>query len=383
MLYVDKELSAANRKAVDVFVQENPDLKVELQMLQQTVVTPDDIVLDKKDWLFMEESISTLQENLLLYADDELNTADKKSIESLLATDKAAQAEWNILRQTKLQPDAAVVFADKQSLYRTAGTKVVAFKSWRVAAAALLLGFGIWGGIAVYKNSLTVSTNEGGLVENTKAEKTLPKTNTDIKLPIVPESAQKKNTTVDNIAASARPEEPGSKTNINKQAAEVNTTQNNTAVNTKALQKGNIVNQNKGNKLPNNNLPKSYFENINNSSSNKTIVTNVIPPNNNTSRVSGNNADIVKTNPTESMTNTNVTTNNNNSIASASTNAIQVANNKVADAGNSSYLNLDDDKEKRTGLGGFLRKAKRVIERTTNINTGDGIKVAGFEIALK
>ena len=73
LLYVDKELSAADRKAVDVFVQENPDLQMELTLLQQTVVKADDIVLDKKDWLYMEEEISALQENLLLYADDELN----------------------------------------------------------------------------------------------------------------------------------------------------------------------------------------------------------------------------------------------------------------------------------------------------------------------
>ena len=65
LLYVDNELSAADKKAVDVFVQENPDLKVELQMLLQTVVKADDIVLDKKDWLYMEEDITALQENLL------------------------------------------------------------------------------------------------------------------------------------------------------------------------------------------------------------------------------------------------------------------------------------------------------------------------------
>ena len=57
LLYVDKELSTADRKAVDVFVKENPDLQMELWALQQTVVKADDIVLDKKDWLYMEAAL--------------------------------------------------------------------------------------------------------------------------------------------------------------------------------------------------------------------------------------------------------------------------------------------------------------------------------------
>ena len=153
LLYVDNELSAADKKAVDVFVQENPDLQMELMLLQQTIVESDDVVLDKKDWLFMEEGISALQENLLLYADDELSLSDKKTVEALLATDKATRAEWNILQQTKLQPDTNIVFADKQSLYRTEGARVIGFKWWRVAAAAVLLGLGLWTGVAVYKNN--------------------------------------------------------------------------------------------------------------------------------------------------------------------------------------------------------------------------------------
>ena len=64
---------------------------------------------------------------------------------------------------------------------------------------------------------------------------------------------------------------------------------------------------------------------------------------------------------------------------------MQVVNtNNAADGENNNrYLNVDDSKEKRSALGGFIRKAKRVLERTTNVKTGEGIKIAGFEIALK
>ena len=46
-------------------------------------------------------------------------------------------------------------------------------------------------------------------------------------------------------------------------------------------------------------------------------------------------------------------------------------------------LYMDEEKVKRTVFGGLFRKLKRVIERKTGVNTGNSIKVAGFEIAIK
>jgi hypothetical protein len=141
--------------------------------------------------------------------------------------------------------------------------------------------------------------------------------------------------------------------------------------------------QNNDNKKPDNNLPKPALQNINNSVSNETIVKTVLPSNNNSSsRVSGNNEAVVKLTPKENKTiaetvSTNKTDPNNTALAVVNTN-------KAADGENDSrYLNVDDDKQKRSTLGGLLRKAKRVLERNTNVKTGDGIKIAGFEIALK
>ena len=168
LLYVDKELSAADRKAVEVFVKQNPDLQMELALLQQTVVKADDIVLHKKDWLYMEEDISALQESLLLYTDDELSATEKNAVESLLKSNTSAQSERNLLQQTKLQPDMAVVFEDKALLYRKEGGRVVGFKWWRVAAAAVLLGFGLWTGVSLYKNNTQKTNGTDVLVKENK-----------------------------------------------------------------------------------------------------------------------------------------------------------------------------------------------------------------------
>jgi hypothetical protein len=377
LLYVDKELSAAERKAVDVFVQENPDLQMELALLQQTVVKAEDIVLEKKDWLYMEEDITALQENLLLYADDELTGADKKTVEALLAKDKQAQTEWAILQQTKLQPDVGVVFADKQSLYRKEPGRVVTFRWWRVAAAAVLLGFGIWTGVSVYKNNSTTTTGTEELAKSKKVN-----------------SGQiQAGDTTGNITTTNQPDEKSVTENITSTTAAKNNDDQSTENIKSVVEKTNNQNavspkesttvKNTTNKKPDNNLPKPALQNINTNRSNEVAVQNVLPSNNNSSRVSGNNDAVVKITPRENKT---VVENLNNSKTDPNTiTALQVVNtSKTADGeDNNRYLNVDEDKQKRSALGGLLRKAKRVLERNTNVKTGDGITIAGFEIALK
>jgi hypothetical protein len=379
LLYVDKELSAADRKAVEVFVQENPDLQMELLLLQQTVVNADDIVLQKKDWLYMEEDISALQENLLLYADGELNAADKNAVKSLLDTNASAKAEWNILQQTKLQPDMAVVFEDKALLYRKEGGKVVGFKWWRAAAAAVLLGFGLWTGVSVYKNNIQKTDgSEVAVKENktqTQQEKAAGTTDPNQTIPAV-ENAVAENNTGSTDQQNNTQIQPGER---NATPAEK---LNNAESQSSAASNQNITQQNNSPKKPDNNLPKPYFENINNGSSNKNIAGNVQSENNNNIRVSGSNDAVVKINPRENKA---VVADPDNSTTNTNLTAIQVVNTNTNDEGdnNSRYLNVDDSKGKRSALGGFIRKAKRVLERTTNVKTGEGIKIAGFEIALK
>lgn len=361
LLYIDNELSAAERNAVEVFVKDNPDLNGELLMLQQTVIKADDISLEKKDWLFMEEGISSMQENILLYADDELSAPDKKAIEALLATDKTAAAEWNILRQTKLQPDTSVVFDDKQSLYRTEGSRVVVFKWWRAAAAAVLLGIVLWTGVTVYNNNLKTIPGSEGVAQDNNTGKEQPQNevlaNTNSAKSLPAETVAPENTTVAVIENNTTGKTDGN----NVRPAEKNRKENNPE------QTGNIAVREK-NEKPSNNLPRPYFENINNRESNEIARTTVLPENDN----SGTKTIIEKTNPNEKYTDPG---------DPATIAAIPVVN-KTTDE-NNRYLDIDESKGKRTMLGGIIRKAKRVIERTTNIKTGDGLKVAGFEIALK
>src|ERR1700761_8881559 len=130
LLYIDNELSAAEMNDVELFIQQNPDLKRELQLLQKTVLLPDSISFNK-DSLLKEETINAeIQEKLLLLLDNELSEDDKQELTALIGTDKTISKEWELLQQLKLPETASIVFEDKQSLYRTERKRVIYF-DWR------------------------------------------------------------------------------------------------------------------------------------------------------------------------------------------------------------------------------------------------------------
>ena len=52
ILYMDNELSSDERRMVEEFIQHHPDLKEELEILQQFKLTPDtDIIFESKEEL--------------------------------------------------------------------------------------------------------------------------------------------------------------------------------------------------------------------------------------------------------------------------------------------------------------------------------------------
>ena len=60
LLYVDNELSAAEKNDVEKFVEENADLKNEFLQLQQVVLPADEIIFTGKIDLYKQETQSDL-----------------------------------------------------------------------------------------------------------------------------------------------------------------------------------------------------------------------------------------------------------------------------------------------------------------------------------
>jgi hypothetical protein len=57
ILYMDNELPVADKQMVELFMQENPDLKEELDLLMQFKLAPDNtIVFEGKEMLMKDEA---------------------------------------------------------------------------------------------------------------------------------------------------------------------------------------------------------------------------------------------------------------------------------------------------------------------------------------
>src|SRR5689334_11450719 len=90
LLYVDNELSIAERKAVDAFIQQYPDLQEELRALQRSVLRVDKQVhFENKEALLKNVPANPVneanyEEYFVLYGDDELSNQEKEQVEQFV-----------------------------------------------------------------------------------------------------------------------------------------------------------------------------------------------------------------------------------------------------------------------------------------------------------
>ena len=143
LMYVDNELSIAERLFVERFIQEYPYLKEELAVLQEMVLpVEEDIVFDKNN-LYRFAAFGNLEVSMLLHLDEELDEKNKMLLLQQIESDNTAKESWDLLQKTKLDITEHIIFPDKTTLYRSEGGKIIVgrFAKWAVAAALIAAGF--------------------------------------------------------------------------------------------------------------------------------------------------------------------------------------------------------------------------------------------------
>jgi hypothetical protein len=360
MLYVDNELSATEKIAVENFVAQNPDLAAELAMLQQTVLNPNEtinypgisnLLQPEENGFVINET--NFEEQFIAYTDDELNNLEKELVEMFVYKHPQHQQAFELFHEIKYTPDNNIHFPNKTSLYRYEKKERVVHITWlRFAAAAviILLAAIVWLNNSGKKTG--TNTAQPALVKN-EDKNTGVQPNKSIQVPvtILPKNTlnnEKKNSN-----------NTGKKNNVNNSSEDV--TEKEILAATK-IKSNKLVTQQK---LPGINRVKEK-EMI---TANKIQPVNlpVIETKNDVAKI-----DVVKEpvidKPMPIVTNEipNVQYASNNNAA----NTIYVGNTAIS---------------KKNSLRGFFRKASRVIGRNVNVGSGDnkGILIGGFTIAAK
>ena len=345
LLYADNELSKTEKKVVEIFLQENPDLKEEFLMIQLTVNSPeqevkfiDKSLLLKKEPPFINEN--NYEEIFVLYFDNELSVSQKTKIENFVTENSKYKAGFELIGKAKLTTDNSIVYTDKKKLYRKEKPgKVIPLILWIAMAVAVFIGFGLWITISYFnknEESHTVATQANTTKKPAAAEgNVIPK---------------KSVTEGDEIVSSTKTVEPKE---IKKDAKEIKKpVLKEQRANDIALIKSDVKNKS----LAVEEKPKEIQPDINiqTLAVNKPIKTTPVIIENNQTPVSNNVAQhIDKIEP-----------------GAQNTMHVQTAS-YVADAGDNNqnyvFYDVSVDEFRKSKVGGFLKKVKRVVERNNPI----------------
>lgn len=342
ILYMDNELDAGHRRQVEEFVQKHPDLKEELDILLQYKLTPDDgVVFEGKEELLKHRATSRInmdnyEEWLTLYVDNELSDEQKNAVEQFIDANPSTRKELDVLSKTKLQPEK-IVFRDKETLYRRAEkVKVVSMRWMRVAVAAvLILAAGTTAIVTLNKKS---SKNNELANQSNKIGKQPPIVNSDekkeIKAPAIPDAVQQ----IEPLIAKQNEKRAIRHENNEKKV------QKDSPI--KEVEQQVVV---KEEQKPGNNLPQPLY-------------------NPNLPKLEKDKEDAVATNEKQDK---------NKAAGGDGVTTLPIA---------ASYNEIiNQPTEKKGKLRGFLRKATRIFEKTTNINPADDenrVLIGGLALKL-
>lgn len=375
ILYMDNELSSDDRRMVEAFIENHPDLKEELDILLQYKLEPDtNIVFAGKEELLKINGTSPItadnyEEWFSLYIDDELTADQKIAVEQFITANPSAANELALYEKTKLQPEE-IVFANKELLYRKEEkVRRIPVMWWRVAAAVLILAIGLTT-IIVLNNSSSVDKTDP-VAKNNNTEEPIKK-----EAPVVTKQDDQQNIKEENkqlpLQSISNDVENAIANNSAKQSTTTDKKNNSVAIKLKevlptSVKKEEEVLANNDSKQTNN-LPQP----TNNRNFNTATTADV-----NEKAIASNNIQKENTTDKNPLTNSKVT--NTSTPPSDYTNASFDPNQKSDDA-------LDQSTGKKSKLRGFFRKVTRTFEKRTNIDPTDDdqrLLVGGLALRLK
>lgn len=140
--YQEGELSDAERKEVEYFLAQHPELKEELDAFENISLNDESALsFDFKDKL-KRNTITQFnyQSWLVAMMEGDLTKEEILQTEKYLREHPSAKPELEIFKQTRILPDHRIVFEGKNDLKK--GQRIIPFRTWTgIAAAAVIALF--------------------------------------------------------------------------------------------------------------------------------------------------------------------------------------------------------------------------------------------------
>ena len=214
LMYIDNELSAEERAAVNDFIMQYPKYANKLEALQQLKISPDTLIYENKFSLY---KLSEQDEQSITYLDNEMTNEEKASFENEISTDINLQTNVKQWQATFITPPTTIEIDPnfKNSLYKKSAQikplwATVTFKRWASVAAILVvvIGYNLFNaenkqekpsftninGVKTELNKTAViEINKGTDINATKKSIALNKIKKETLLPIVNTNAQAQN----------------------------------------------------------------------------------------------------------------------------------------------------------------------------------------------
>jgi hypothetical protein len=170
------------------FLEQNTDLKEELQLFENIHLPEEKVVFSDKKYLYksVQEDKTVFELRSIAYMEGDMQVEERSSFEAYLANHPELEKEYNQFTKTRLIADTGIKYQHKQKLYQKTGSAIL--MNWVARAAAVVII--LWGISSLLQTEVQptsptsiheiASVKPQSVIPDRKIEsaKTNPKTNT-------------------------------------------------------------------------------------------------------------------------------------------------------------------------------------------------------------
>ena len=145
--FLDGELSSSDENLLMLFLNENPDLKSELELFEADKIPVDNTFFEnklelKKSHILSGVTINNFDELCIARIEGDLKRRETIEFDKFIARNEKKEKKYNLYKLTKIQPDNFVVFQNKESLKKSEKKIFVLRKNYQwisIAASIIIL----------------------------------------------------------------------------------------------------------------------------------------------------------------------------------------------------------------------------------------------------